>query len=118
MNYGLSSLDEKGGWASLARVDANLADLGTISVSANTHSNGFGTLEQGVNERFKDYFLQFDAAANLELRQTSCLKKQRLSIPFYASYSQTISTPEYDPYDLDITLKQKLKQAQKARGIL
>ncbi len=59
----LSSLDEKGGWAALGRIDANLADLGTISISANTHSNGFGTLEQRVDERYKDYFLQFDAAS-------------------------------------------------------
>jgi cell surface protein SprA len=109
----LASLDEKGGWASLARIDANLADLGTISLSANTHSNGFGTLEQGVDERFKDYFLQFDASANLELGKL-LPKKAALSIPFYASYSESISTPEYDPYDLDITLKQKLRQAPKS----
>jgi cell surface protein SprA len=109
----LSSLDEKGGWASLARVDANLADLGTISLSANTHSNGFGTLEQGVDARYKDYFLQLDAAANLELGKL-LPKKAALSIPFYASYSEAVSTPEYDPYDLDITLKQKLSQAPKS----
>ncbi len=108
----LASLDEKGGWASLARIDANLADLGTISLSANTHSNGFGTLEQRVNERYKDYFMQFDAAANLELGKL-LPKKAALSIPFYASLSQTSSTPEYDPFDLDLKLKQKLSNAPK-----
>ncbi|MEO8108946.1 MAG: cell surface protein SprA [Ginsengibacter sp.] len=106
----LSSLDEKGGWAGLARIDANLADLGTISISANTHSNGFGTLEQRVNERFRDYFLQFDAAANLELGKL-LPKNAALSIPFYASISNSISTPEYDPFDLDLNLKQKIKNA-------
>ena len=110
----LSSLDEKGGWAALGRVDANLADLGTISLSANTHSNGFGTLEQRVEERYKDYFLQFDAAANLELGRL-LPKKAALSIPFYASLSEAISTPEYDPYDLDIRLKQKMSQAPKSK---
>ncbi|MDP4282929.1 MAG: cell surface protein SprA [Bacteroidota bacterium] len=111
----LSSMDEKGGWASLARIDANLSDLGTISVSANTHSNGFGTLEQGVNDRFKDNFLQFDAAATLELGKL-LPKKAALSIPFYASVSQTISTPQYDPFDMDITLKQKLNEAPTKRA--
>jgi cell surface protein SprA len=72
----LSSLDEKGGWASLSRIDANLADLGTISVSASTHSAGFGTLDQGINDRFKDNYVQIDAAANLELG-SFCRKKQR-----------------------------------------
>ncbi|HEX7458150.1 MAG TPA: cell surface protein SprA, partial [Ginsengibacter sp.] len=109
----LSSLDEKGGWASLARIDANLADLGTISISANTHSNGFGTLEQGVDQRYKDNFLQLDAATNLELGKL-LPKKAALSIPFYASISQTISTPQYDPYEGDITLKQKIKEAPKS----
>lgn len=110
----LSSLDEKGGWASLARIDANLSDLGTISVSANSHSNGFGTLEQGVNDRFKDNFLQFDAAANLELGKL-LPKRAALSVPFYASISQTISTPQYDPFDMDITLKQKLNEAPRSQ---
>ncbi|MEO6868977.1 MAG: cell surface protein SprA, partial [Ginsengibacter sp.] len=78
----LSSLDEKGGWASLARVDLALADLGTISASANTHTNGFGTLEQRVNDRFKDNFLQFDIAANLELGKL-LPRSAALSIPFF-----------------------------------
>ncbi|MFS8082283.1 MAG: cell surface protein SprA [Ginsengibacter sp.] len=109
----LSSLDEKGGWASLARVDVALADLGTISASANTHSNGFGTLEQRVNDRFKDNFVQFDVATNLELGKL-LPRSAALSIPFYGSISQTISTPQYDPFDMDITLKQKLKNANSA----
>ena len=104
----LSQIDEHGGWAALGRIDANLADLGTISVSANTHTNGFGTLEQRVTERYKENFFQFDAAANLELGKL-LPKKAAISIPVYASYSQTVSTPEYDPYDLDIRLKDKLK---------
>lgn len=106
----MSSMDEKGGWASLGRVDANLADLGTISVSANTHSNGFGTLEQGINGRFKDNFVQFDAAATLELGKL-LPKKALLSIPFFASITNSISAPQYDPFDMDLTLKQKLNAA-------
>ncbi|CAN5252556.1 cell surface protein SprA [soil metagenome] len=103
----LSSLDERGGWAALGRVDMALADLGTLSLSANTHTNGFGTLEQRVSERYRDNFMQFDAAANLEMGKL-LPKNTGLSIPAYASYSQTVSTPEYDPYDLDIRLKDKL----------
>ncbi len=110
----LSSIDEKGGWAALGRVDVNLADLGTLSISANTHSNGFGTLEQRINERYRDDFVQFDVAANLELGKL-IPKKVGMSIPVYASYSQTVSTPEYDPYDMDIKLKDKLKHANAAQ---
>ncbi len=103
----LSSIDEKGGYAALARVDLNLADLGTISISANGHTNGFGTLEQKINERFRDDFIQFDVAANLELGRL-LPKSAGLQIPVYAAYSKSISTPEYDPVDLDIRLKDKI----------
>ena len=106
----LSSLDEDGGYAALGRLDVNLADLGTISVSANTHTKGFGTLEQRVNERYRDNFLQFDIAANLEMGKL-LPKKWGMSIPVYASYSQSVSRPEFDPYDQDIKLKDKLNGA-------
>ena len=103
----LSSINEHGGWAAMARVDMTLADLGTITGSMTKHSTGFGTLEQRVEERYRDDFTQFDVAANLELGKL-LPKKAAISIPMFASYSQTVSMPEYDPYDLDIKLKDKL----------
>ncbi len=106
----LSSIDEKGGWAALGRIDMNLADLGTLSVSGNIHSSGFGTLEQRVNDRYRDNFSQFDVSANLELGKL-LPEKVAISIPVFASYQQSVSTPEYDPFDMDIKLKDKLKDA-------
>lgn len=104
----LSSINEQGGSAALGRVDVNLADLGTVSLSANAHTRGFGTIEQRVNERFRDDFLQFDLASTLELGKL-LPKEAGLSIPLYASYSQSTSMPQYDPYDMDIKLKEKLR---------
>ncbi|HTE10501.1 MAG TPA: cell surface protein SprA, partial [Chitinophagaceae bacterium] len=106
----LSDLNEKGGWAALGRVDMKLADLGTLTLSGSFKGVGFGNLDQRVNERAKDNLSQFDAATNLELGKFFP-KKAGISIPMYASYSQTLSTPEFDPYDLDIKLTDKLKSA-------
>jgi len=103
----LSGLDENGGWAALGRVDLVLADLGTLSVSANRYTQGFGTIEQRVNERAKDNLVQFDVAANIDAGKLAP-KKARLSIPVYASLNKSIRTPEFDPYDLDILYKEKL----------
>ncbi|MBO9571346.1 MAG: cell surface protein SprA, partial [Chitinophagaceae bacterium] len=103
----LGHLDENGGWAALGRVDIKLADLGTLYVSGSARSAGFGTIEQRVNERSRDNFTQFDMATNLELGKL-LPEKAGMSIPVYASVSQIVSTPEYDPYDLDIKLKDKL----------
>ncbi|MGG9970259.1 cell surface protein SprA [Ferruginibacter sp. SUN002] len=109
----LSSIDEQGGWAAMGRVDMTLADLGTLTASVSTHSQGFGTLEQRANDRYRDDYKQFDVAATLELGKL-LPKKAAISIPVFASYSQAISTPEYDPYDLDIKLKDKLSAASGA----
>lgn len=103
----LTSINEKGGWAAMARLDMNLADLGTITGSIFGHSNGFGTLEQKIQQRYVDDLTQFDVATNLELGKL-LPKNAAISIPVFASYSQTLSKPHYDPYDLDVTLKQNI----------
>ncbi|HMD00526.1 MAG TPA: cell surface protein SprA, partial [Ferruginibacter sp.] len=107
----LSALDETGGSAALVRADLQLSDLGTISLSANGHTTGFGTLEQRINDRYRDNFYQFDATATLELGKL-LPKKAGITIPVMASISQAVSTPEYDPYDLDIKLKDKVGNAK------
>jgi cell surface protein SprA len=110
----LSRLDEKGGWAALGRVDLKLADLGNLSFTGSARSRGFGTLEQKVNERSREDFVQFDVSTNLDLGKLAP-KKAALQIPVYAGLSKTTSTPEYDPYDLDLKLKEKLDGAPKAQ---
>lgn len=103
----LGGLDESGGWAALGRVDVKLADLGTLYVSGSARSAGFGTIEQRVNERSREDFTQFDVATNLELGRL-LPQKAGMSIPVYASVSKAVAAPKYDPYDLDIKLKDKL----------
>ena len=106
----LSKLDENGGWAALGRVDLKLADLGNVSFTGSVRSNGFGTLEQRVNERSREDFTQFDVSTSLDLGKL-LPKSAAIQLPVYASVSKSSSTPEYDPYDLDIKLKDKLNNA-------
>lgn len=110
----LSKLDEAGGWAATGRVDINLADLGTLSFSGTARSSGFGTLEQKVNERSRENFRQFDISTNLDLGKL-LPRKAGLQIPVYAGISRTSSTPEYDPYALDIKLKEILNNNPKSK---
>lgn len=110
---GLSKLNEHGGWAALGRVDMQLADLGTISVSANTYSAGFGTLEQSVNERARNSMIQFDASASIDAGKLFP-EKFGFSVPVYASFNKTVLTPEYDPYDKDVRFKDKLNSYHSA----
>jgi cell surface protein SprA len=104
----LSGLDETNAWAAVGQVNMQLSDLGTISVSANIHTQGFGNLEQRVNDRYRDDFRQLDFATNLQLGKL-LPRTWGLEIPFFASYSQMLSAPQYDPYDKDILLNDKLR---------
>ncbi|MFN8290082.1 MAG: cell surface protein SprA [Chitinophagaceae bacterium] len=104
----LSELDEHGGWAANARVDLRLADLGTITLSTTARTNGFGTLEQRVNERSREDVYTVDLSGTIEAGKL-LPKKLGMQIPVYAGISYRSSTPEYDPYDLDIKYKDKLK---------
>ena len=110
----LSDINDQGGYAATGRVDIKLADFGTLYLSGAVRSVGFGTIDQSVNQRSLDNNTQVNAAANLELGKL-LPRKAGLSIPFYASYSNTVSKPEYDPFDLDVKLSDKLKLANAAQ---
>ncbi|HEY8734798.1 MAG TPA: cell surface protein SprA, partial [Puia sp.] len=107
----LSNLDDHGGYAANGRVDIKLADLGTLYLSGRTQSAGFGSIDQSINQRALSSTTQLDAATQLELGKL-LPKSLGLSIPFYASLSKTKTTPEYDPYDLDIKLADKIAAAR------
>lgn len=103
----LSELDEKGGWAALGRVDMQLADLGNISVSANTYTAGWGSIEQRVGQRAQNDMFQFDAAMQIDAGKL-LPKRAYIVMPVYASINKTILTPRYDPYNKDVELKTEL----------
>jgi cell surface protein SprA len=103
----LSMLDEHVGYAALGRVDIQLADLGTLSVAASHSSVGFGTIEQRVNERSREDNTQFDASLQVDAGKL-LPKSVGLTIPVYASLSTTTQSPQYDPYDKDVKLKDRI----------
>ena len=107
----LSSIDEKPAYAALARMDVQLADLGKLTVSASQYSQGWGTIEQNINQRAKDNLTQLDAAINIDAAKM-LPKELKLTLPVYASINKNIITPQYDPYDQDVLYKTKLSMAK------
>lgn len=108
--FRLSGINNKGAYAATGKVDVVLADLGKLSVSANTHSQGWGTLDSHISDRVTSGMKEFDAVLNINAGKLMP-KKLRLSVPLYASLSRIVYTPEYDPNDLDVKLKDKLSMA-------
>ncbi|MCB9282270.1 MAG: cell surface protein SprA [Lewinellaceae bacterium] len=107
----VAGLDERGGLAAVARMDMQLADLGNLTLSGNLNSVGFGALDDGVTERSREEIKGYDVATNLQLGKFFP-EKWGIRLPFYAQVSNVTKTPEYDPYDFDIKLKDKINQAQ------
>ncbi len=108
--FRLMNLNDQAGYAANGRVDLKLADFGTLYLSGSVMSVGFGSIDQSINERALSSTTQLNAATNLELGKLFP-KSAGISIPFYGSISRNVSTPEYDPYDLDIKLQDKINLA-------
>jgi cell surface protein SprA len=71
------------------------------------HTAGWGSLESHIGQRALDNFKQFDASMAIDAGKP-LPSNARLSIPVFASFDRTVSSPKYDPCDLAITLSQKL----------
>jgi cell surface protein SprA len=104
----LNGFNEKGGYAGQARMDIKLADFGNVSLAGNYSSIGWGSIEEKLAQRQREEVIQYDVSTNLELGKL-LPEKSGLKLPFYAQYSNITRNPEYDPYDLDIKLKDKVR---------
>lgn len=109
--FRLTGLNERGGVAALARMDVQLADLGNVTLAGNYSSIGFGAIDQKVQQRSREDIFGYDFATTLELGRL-LPSDWGFRIPFYGSISKNVSTPEFDPYDLDIVLKEKIRDAE------
>ncbi len=107
----LTDFNEEGGWAANARMTAQLADLGSVTVAGNTSTHGFGSIEKKVNERSKEDVYQYDISTNLELGKFFP-EKSGVTLPLFIGYSESFINPQYNPLDPDIPLKSALRNAE------
>ncbi len=103
----LSDLKNRGGWAAVANMDANIADFANISASGRISTIGFGGIEQGPNERSREDFRQYDLTTNVNLGQL-LPKKWGVQIPFNYSRGEELITPQFDPEFQDLELQDRL----------
>ena len=104
----LYEFEDQGGWAASGRVNAQLADLGNLTVAGFTSTPGFGSIEQKVNERSKEFIKSYDIASNLELGKFFP-EDFGLRIPFHFSFSESFTDPQYNPLNPDILFKDDLE---------
>lgn len=106
----LSDMDNEGGWAAVVSMDSNIADFMNISATGRQSTTGFGTIEQGPNERSREDIKQYDVVTNINLGQL-LPKKWGIQIPFNYGQSEELITPEYDQQYKDVKLQSRLDTA-------
>src|SRR5690606_30194232 len=109
----LVGMNEKPGYASAGRVAIQLADLGSINLNGSMHTEGYGNIDQKLNQRFRDQFYQYNSSANLNLGKLMP-RSWGVQLPLFVGFSENVSNPQYDPYDLDVRFRDKLNMARSA----
>ena len=109
----LSDMDNKGGMAAVLNLDSNIADFATVAATGRMSTIGFGSLEQGSNERSREDIVQYNLVTNVNLGKL-LPNKWGVNVPFNYAVGEEIITPEYDPYNQDIKLDLLLDNTENA----
>ena len=110
----LAGLDNKGGWAAVASMDANMADFANVSATGSTSTSGFGAINQKPNERLREDAVAYGVVTNVELGKLFP-NRWNLQIPFNYGISEELITPEFDPVYDDLKLQDRIDAADTAR---
>ena len=109
----LAEMDNHGGMAAVLNVDTNFADFATVSATGKMSTVGFGTIEQGPNERSREDIQQYNIVTNINLGKL-LPNRWGINLPFNYSVGEETIKPEYDPFYSDIKLKELLKNTDDA----
>lgn len=107
----LEGLDNNGGWAAVAAVDANIADFANVTATGSKSTSGFGSIDQRPNERSREDAISYDVVTNVNVGQLFP-KKWGLQIPFNYGISEEVITPEFDPVYDDLKLEDRIAAAE------
>ncbi|MBT8301714.1 MAG: cell surface protein SprA, partial [Maribacter sp.] len=106
----LAGLDNKGGWAAIASVDANMADFANVTATGSKSTSGFGAVDQMPNERAREDAISYDLVTNVNVGQL-LPQKWGVQIPFNYGISEQLITPEFDPVYDDLKLQDLIDAA-------
>lgn len=107
----MTELDNNDGWAAVASMDVNLADFASVSATGNISTVGFGSIEQGPNQRSLDDTKEYGVVTNFNLGQL-LPQTWGIQLPFNYGRSEELITPKYDEEFQDIELQTRLDNAE------
>ena len=105
----MSEFNEQGGVAAMANASLSISDIAQFNVSGRLETAGYGSIESNVLQRNMDNNYQLSLSAALEAGRLFP-EQAKLQIPLYVAYTNNTTSPDYDPLDTDIKLKENLEQ--------
>nr|WP_246581458.1 cell surface protein SprA [Echinicola shivajiensis] len=101
--------NKSSGWAANARLNAQIADVATISSTIRHNTFGFGGLETRLSQRSRESSTQYDISANVQVDRL-LPEALRVSIPMYVSMENATTKPQYDPLNPDVPFELALSK--------
>ena len=106
----LKEYNSEGGWAAQGNLNVQLSDFGTVNVQGRYISEGFGGLEDRVDQRSTDDYKNYSVTTSLELGKFFP-DKAKVTAPLYYSVTKEETRPKYNPLDTDMKLDDALESA-------
>lgn len=103
----LSEFNEQGGVAAMANASLSVSDIAQVNIAGRLETAGYGSIESNVLDRNTDNIYQLSVSAALEAGRLFP-EQAKIQMPLYVSYSNETLSPDYDPLDTDIKLKETL----------
>ena len=107
----LSEFNEQGGVAAMANASLAISDIAQVNVAGQLETAGYGSIESNVLSRNMENNYQLSVSAAMEVGRLFP-EKAKLQIPVYVSYSKNTSSPDYNPFDTDVKLKESLDELE------
>ena len=104
----LTDFNDRPGWAATGRVEAVLADFARVSFQTSHSSAGFSSIEKKITQIPLEYVTDYIVTTDLDWGKFFS-EKAGVNIPMHFDYGVSTVTPEYNPLQPDIILKEDLK---------
>ncbi len=101
----LSEIDNEGGYAATASINAQLADLANVTASGTIRQAGFGAINERPTERSQEDYKQY--AISTTINADKLLPEQwGIKLPVGLSLSEEFIDPLYSPIDTDVKFEE------------
>lgn len=94
-----------------ASLNMQLADLGNLRGSIRYTSAGFGSLDQKVSQRERANTMEYGLNTTLAMDKF-IPGKTGLRIPLYLGFNRKVISPQYDPLNPDVSVKQSVNSQE------